>query len=348
MRAVWFALLWAALSGCSHLGYYSQAVGGHIQLLWQRQSIEQLLQQPTLEPKQQQQLQLSQRALEFAHSELKLPDNGSYRSFVDLGSQRAVVWNVVATPADSLIPKQWCFAIVGCLSYRGYYRREAAEAYADKLRQQGLDVAVSGATAYSTLGWLSDPLLSTMINRSDADLLEVIFHELAHQQLYIADDTMFNESFATTVAQAGVEAWYRHQATALPEGYLSSRQRRQQFRALLLQIRQQLAQLYAAADPHHRSATIAQKQQLFRQLQQHYQQLKQQWQGDSGYDSWMAQPLNNAHLALVAEYHAYVPLLERVRQRSRSWEFFYQQLQPLASLDREARHKRLQQLANGS
>ena len=178
--------------------------------------------------------------------ELGLPDNASYKNYAAL-TRPFVLWNVVATPELSLRPIQWCFPIAGCVSYRGYYSKDDAQAYAAELRAEGNDVQVGGVPAYSTLGWFSDPLLSTFINYSDAELARMVFHELAHQVVYVQGDSQFNEGFATAVEEAGVERWLELYGTdPMREGYARYNARRQDFLELLV---------------HHRKALVAELRQ---------------------------------------------------------------------------------------
>jgi predicted aminopeptidase len=237
------------------LAYYWQAVAGHLGVMRAARPVPDWLADPSTPPLLAQRLALSQRIRDFASTSLGLPDNASYRSYADLG-RSAAVWNVVAAPADSLTLKTWCFPVAGCVGYRGYYSEAQARALGADLRAQGWDVSVYGVPAYSTLGWLNwlggDPLLNTFIHQPPAELARLVFHELAHQQVYAADDTAFNESYATAVERLGLQAWL-----ALPENaaaraeYDRFDQRRQDWRALHSNTRQALAALYdrAAADP---------------------------------------------------------------------------------------------------
>src|ERR1700733_12376843 len=158
-------------------------------------------------------LYVMQAAREFRSQQLGLPDNKSYRSYADIGRQ-FVVWNVVATPEFSVTPKRWCFPIAGCVAYRGYFSERRAHEFAAQLSVQGFDVVVEGVPAYSTLGKFADPVLSSMLPYGDDDVAATIFHELAHQLLYVEDDSEFNEAFATTVEDAGLERWLIHQGEA--------------------------------------------------------------------------------------------------------------------------------------
>jgi predicted aminopeptidase len=313
-RLLLLVLFLAPLGGCSNLSYYSQAIGGHLSLLMKRQEIQELEKDPKLSQKLRERLALSQQVVAFARDELDLPDNGSYRQFVKVDG-RYVVWNVVAAPRFSLKAKTWCYPIAGCASYRGYYHKQAAEAYADKLRKQGLDVAVAGASAYSTLGWLSDPLLSTMLYRDEGQFAEVIFHELAHQRFYLPGNTPLNESFAEVVATEGVKRWFASRGEQSKyRDYLKDREYEEGFDQLLLTTRSRLEALYDSGVPE--AVMARRKQAIFQQLQSEYAAYKTRHHGDGRYDRWMAQGLNNAHLALVATYQGLEPMLRRMLKES--------------------------------
>ena len=99
------------------------------------------------------------------------------------------MWNVFATPELSLTPRQWCFPIAGCVNYRGYFHEAEARGEAARLKAAGDDVYVGGVPAYSTLGWFDDPVLSSFVRWPETEVARLIFHELAHQVLYVKDDT---------------------------------------------------------------------------------------------------------------------------------------------------------------
>lgn len=334
----------AGLTGCGNALYYMHALSGHAQLLNAQRPLAEVLADPALSAQTRIRLESLQAARNFASQKLALPDNDSYRSYADLGRQYAV-WNVVATPPYSLKPKQWCFIFVGCINYRGYYQRAQAEAYADQLRAQGLDVEVGGVRAYSTLGWSDDPLLNTMLYRSEARRVGIIFHELAHQELFIKGDTTFNESFATAVEQEGVRRWFLAQGKpARYQAYMDERKRDTRFRQMLLQTRKKLEKLYRQnIDEAHRQK---EKKRIFSELKQTFARLKKSQPAFSVYDHWMAQDLNNAYLALVATYHQYVPaLMHLLKARRGDLPAFYRAAAAIAHEDPQKRKILLRQWA---
>jgi predicted aminopeptidase len=251
-------------SGCSTVGYYAHSVTGHLALVGSARPVGQVLADEDTSEALKARLLLSQRLRDFAVSELRLPDNASYRRYADL-KRTAAVWNVVAAPELSLQLTTWCFPLVGCVGYRGYFEERLAEREAAALRQQGLEVAVYGVPAYSTLGKLpgaffSDPLLNTFIGYPEVDLARMIFHELAHQVAYADDDTVFNESFATAVEQQGSALWLeRHGSPQMRAQHAQLEARRDTFRQLTLGYRHRLDALFrsAASDDEKRAGKAA-------------------------------------------------------------------------------------------
>lgn len=338
-------LIALSLTGCESLSYYHQAISGHLSLISQRKPISHYLRSPDTPPELQQQLQKVMAIREFAEQQLQLPVEKQYRSYVAL-DRSYVVWNVFAAPELSLDAKTWCYPIAGCANYRGFYSKQGAERYAAKLRDKKYDVYVAGIAAYSTLGWFRDPVLSSFINRSDAELANLLFHELAHQVLYIKNDTVFNESFATLVAREGVKRWMQAQQT--PGGYQrfsADQQRQLTFINLVSGHRQQLQAIYHSAlnDGEKR----IRKAQLMEQLRSAHDKLRQQWGGQSDYDDWFSKDLNNAQLNTVATYFELVPAFERLlQQQGGDLEQFYAACKALAQKSEWERHQRVKALLN--
>src|SRR5574341_686075 len=237
MRAFFLGASVLALCGCETLSYYGQSVSGHFALMGSARPVAEVLEDPSADRDLKDRLKLAGEIREFATRELRLPDNGSYRSYAELERPYAV-WNVVATPEFSLEPLLSCCPVAGCVAYRGSYAKEGAERHAARLRAAGNDVLVYGVPAYSTLGWFDDPLLSTFIDYPEADLARLIFHELAHRLLYVKGDSTFNESFATTVEREGLRRWLA------AKGREAGNPRRDEFAALVEATRKELKVLY--------------------------------------------------------------------------------------------------------
>ncbi|MFA5530946.1 MAG: aminopeptidase [Thiohalomonadaceae bacterium] len=291
-----------ALSSCSTLGYYSQAVGGHLDIMLRARPLERVIADEREPEPVRAKLRIALDARAFAAGKLGLPANRSYERYADVG-RPAVTWNVTATPRFSVHPLEWCYPVAGCFNYRGYFSRNEAERHAEQLRKRGFDVYVSGASAYSTLGWFDDPLLSTMLRRSEAELVATLFHELAHQKLYLPGDSAFNEAFAVAVAEEGVRRWFSGSEQYVK--YLRSQERLRTVASRLVAARTRLAALYAEDIPD--TEKLTRKHELLAQLLADYAQLKKDWGGYDGFDHWFPPDINNAHLALTATYHELVP-----------------------------------------
>ncbi|MFT3819538.1 MAG: aminopeptidase [Rubrivivax sp.] len=332
-------------SGCSALGYYGQALQGHLDLMHRARPVSDWLAEAGTPPALRERLALAQRMREFAVRDLKLPDNRSYRAYADL-QRSAAVWNVVAAPELSLTLKTWCFPIMGCVGYRGYFDRAAAEALGAELRAQGWEVSVYGVPAYSSLGWSNwmggDPLLNTFIDWPEGELARLIFHELAHQVAYAADDTTFNESFATAVERLGGERWLADRPQARAE-LARIDERRAAFRALMQAQRERLLALYAS--PLDDAAKRACKAELMDQWRAEYAQLKaEHWGGYAGYDAAVARA-NNASFGVQAAYNELVPAFEQLfRREGGDFARFYAEVQRLAALPKAERRATLDSL----
>ncbi len=337
-------LLAAALNGCSSLGYYVQATHGEFGVLSAARPIDDWLDDPATPGALKRQLREARRIRQFASRELALPDNRSYTRYADL-KRSAVVWNVFATPELSTRLKSWCYFLFGCASYRGYFSRSDAEHLAAHLRSQGYDVAVGPVEAYSTLGWLPDPLLNTFIDQPGPELARLIFHELAHQIVYVPDDTVFNESFATAVEREGVRRWLQAQGSdRLRAQWNRIEQHRAQFLQLTTSTRDALDHVYAGAlpDPVKRER----KRALFAELQERYHALRDgPWEGYAGYDRFFGQALNNAHLAAIGAYFDRVPAFEALMRRTGGdMPAFYREVRRIAALRKDARDRELDAL----
>lgn len=327
-------------SGCATIGewgYRARAVGGHLDLLARAEPIARWLADPATPEPVRRQLRLAQQLRRFAVERLALPDNASYSRYVDLQAE-AVVWNVVAAPADGFQLRRWCFPLMGCVSYRGYWRQAEAQQLATQLRAQGLDVYVYGVPAYSTLGysnWLGgDPLLSTFLRWGPAELARLLFHELAHQRVYAADDSAFNESYATAVERLGLQAWWAAHPDPVAEAADALRERRRaRWRELALAAKADLQQLYASE----RTDKLQAKRDRLAALVAELQRLAADDAGYSGYLAW-ARAANNAHLALLSAYQGTVPAFEALFQKlGGDWAAFHAEVVRLAALPRDQR-----------
>jgi predicted aminopeptidase len=331
-----------ALGGCS-LGYYWQAMRGHMELMDEREPVDAVLADPQTPAATRAQLELSQQAVDFAHAILALPDNGSYRQYADL-SRDYLVWNVVAAPEWSLEPRTWCFPVAGCVSYRGYFAEADARSFAELRKARGDDVFVGGVSAYSTLGRFADPLTNAMLRMPDYQLAGLIFHELAHQQLYLAGDSAFNESFASAVEQAGIRRWLieRGERSALC-GYERWLVRRERVRGVLDRGRRELEQLYARTAS--KDELAAGKAEAMAGMRAEYDGLRAGWTEPPWFDGWFGPGMNNATLAALATYDAHVPAFaELLRRAGGDFPTFYKAAAKLADMEAGDRAAALQEL----
>ena len=321
------------LSSCA-LPYYFQAARGQVGLLRQRVPVDEIVEDGAFDVATRDRLELIARLRRFAVDELDLPDNDSYTSYVDLGRDY-VVWNVVATEEFSVDPLTWCFPVAGCVAYRGYFDRDRAERFAERLELRGYDVYTGGSPAYSTLGYFDDPILSTMIARGEAEIAAMLFHELAHQRVYVKDDTELSESFATAVEQYGVTRWLERtgQTDAL-SAYRQGLRKQRDFATLVAAQRQRLLDIYKGerSDEETRLA----KRDAFDTMRDEYAALNASWNGNAGYDAWFADDVNNAKLAAATSYQRWVPGL-RQRLRTLGPKDFLAEIEALVELDADMR-----------
>jgi predicted aminopeptidase len=301
-----FALLAA---GCATLSWYGQALHGQLDLLSRREDIADLLARPDTPDDLRERLRTVLAARDFAWEQLGLPESRSYETYADL-ERDAAVWNVIATPPYSMEPKRWCYPLVGCLAYRGYFRRDRAFEHARRLGADGFDVAVMPAVAYSTLGWFADPVVSTMLEWSDGRLAGFIFHELTHEKLFLSGATAFNEAYATVVERHGVRRWLEAEGQREELGAWQREQRLLGARVeILLDTRAALADLFASTRD---EAVLAPgKRQEYRRLTDRLAALAVRFDTDR-LDGWIEADLNNAHLAMVATYEQGVGAFERL------------------------------------
>jgi predicted aminopeptidase len=323
-----------ALEGC----YYMQAVRGHMDVMHRRRPVLEVLDDPDAPQNLKDRLELVQEARKFSVQDLGLPDNNSYRSYVDL-EREFVVWNVLAAPEFSLRAKEWCFPVAGCVAYRGYFAEQAAQREAEKLSESGYDVSVGGVSAYSTLGRFSDPVLNTMMRWSDTDLIATLFHELAHQKVYVKNDTQFNESFATAVAEIGVERWFAaRKEPQLLNVYLERKALRRELLQLVEEAKIQLAVLYDSEIGEEEMRR--RKDAILTELSQDVSGLLSR--NGAGAPGWLGGALNNARLVSLGLYEGWLPAFrELYKDCNGKLSCFYDTVGSIADLPRDERHARL-------
>jgi predicted aminopeptidase len=333
----------SSLSACSSISYFSHLAKGQFDLLWQRQSVVELLASDETPAHLKQRLLLSEKVRRFAEVHLHLPVGNAYSSYTDLGRD-FVVWNVYAAPELTLQAYTWCYPLLGCMAYRGYYEEQWAKSAAAELEAQGYEIKVGGVQAYSTLGYFDDPLLNTFIFREESGFIELLLHELAHRKLYIKDDTAFNENFATAVAYLGTQQWYV--STDPQADSAASDPGRERFEiliAFLLDIKDRLAGVYNNVE-----LTVEQKREqkklIMIALEKDYEALKNQYHWDNRYDRWVL-GMNNASFATLSNYQQWVPaFIKLYQQQGQDWLSFYRTVEILAEQDKNIREQKLNAL----
>jgi predicted aminopeptidase len=291
MRWIISISLLLLLCGCADLGYYWHSANGHLAVMNQRVDIEELLADDSLKTDLRERLALVQEIRRFSIERLELPANGSYDSYVEL-DRPYVIQNLFAAPEFSTRLYEWCYPIIGCAGYRGYYDEDRMLAYADDLKSQGLEVHIGQVSAYSTLGWFDDPVLSSFINWPDYRLAGLLFHELTHQQIYIDDDIEDLDKLSRWLV-------YREQAIELIES-----------------TRETLAELYASdiSDAEKRER----KTQIFANARNRHDAITKTHQVSGGFTRWFADDLNNAKIGSVAAYNSEVPAFINMLSKNQS------------------------------
>ena len=334
--AISFGLIFL-LQGC----YYMQAARGQLEVMHKREPIADVIDAADTSPELAVRLRLVEEARQFSIDELDLPDNDSYRSYADI-ERDYVVWNVFAAPEFSTQARSWCFPIAGCVAYRGYFSEQAARREAARLDEQGFDTIVSGVPAYSTLGRFSDPVLNTMMHWNDTELVVMIFHELAHQVLYIKGDTSFNESFATAVEEFGIERWLTGRGLESDiDAYQERRDLSRRLIGIVAAARADLSEIYSMEIDAVAMRTL--KEQRIEALSN---EIVDEFK-DSGRDAaaWLSSGLNNARLASMALYDGRVPAFRVMLNRCNDeLDCFYAEAKRLSKLDMDERNLELDEL----
>ncbi len=331
------------LTSCSTLTFYTQAVGGQMEMLRKARPVSEVMVDPKSKPLLKEKLTTVSDILAFAQNELHLPAEGQYRRYTNLG-RRYAVWVVFAAPEFSVSPKTWSYPLLGRLAYRGFFEEKLANELAEELRKEGYDVYVSGVEAYSTLGFFRDPLLNTFIGRSDADLAELLFHELTHQRLYLSGDTNFNEAFATAVGQEGARRWLRARGRLKDLAQYEKEQRvEREFVTLALKTRGDLKGVYAQTY-RSRETERLQKNHTLAQFQQQALALDRRHGDAMKIERWFQKPVNNARLATLSSYYEMVPGFEAMlARREANLETFFADVDAMRPLKPDQRRKQVMQ-----
>ena len=322
--------------------YLSQAVTGHFRIMGSRVPIEEELKKTPEDHDNQRKLKLVLDVRSFASAELGLPKNKSYTTYSEIDGEY-LGWNVYATPRFSMEPKKWCFPVAGCVVYRGYFSKEEALRFAEDLAKENHDVFVAPFTAYSTLGWYDDPVLTPHLRMSPIRLAGLIIHELAHQECYFPGDSRFNEAFAVAVERAGVLQWLKSKKRDdLADEALRLWNEEEAVVERMARARNELTALYSSGlDQNYlqeKKTTI-------------FQALKKDLHGIRF--AGIALPktngqgleLNNASLVPLDTYYSYVPVFQSMlSEAGGNFPQFYKRARELGSLPIQERNKEIDSL----
>jgi predicted aminopeptidase len=348
-KIFFFILALGLTAGCEHVRYYNQAVQGHFGIMLGSRSVEALIDNPSTPQALKDRLTLTKTILQRAEQYLLLEPGDKYARYVSLADDY-VVWNVFAAEPLDVGGQTWCYPVVGCAPYRGYYSKQAAVSFAAELHKQGFETYLGGVSAYSTLGWFDDPLLSSFIDYPPLSLAQLIFHELAHSKIWLPDNVAFNESFANFVGRQGVLEWTQATDSSPLQGYESwLKQKRHwiSFRHFALRVKADLNAIYQKGDQSEKQR-LAAKQSYLDGARLCYEKNKADL-GSGRYDSLMTVNFNNAFLASIGTYEDYVPLFEVIFEAAEGdWAEFYSSVQALVDLSAEQRANELSRLARAS
>ena len=335
-----------SLSSCTSLHYYAQAISGHTKLMLQREPLEKVIEKLDMNSSVRDKLALTRNIRKYA-TDAGLQTGDAYATYVSTG-EPYIVWNVFAAPEFSLSMKQFCFPIVGCTSYKGYFKQEDAAVAASRLRAEGYDVYVGGVSAYSTLGWFSDPILDSFLLRTDAQLAALLFHELAHRELYVKGDSQFNESFATSIERFLVERWLQEEGRSGELDILNAAWIRQhELLDLVNRTKHDLAEVYQNNRSEERKRQA--KHDLLEELRKKYLVLHSGWQGSNDYYSWMMAEMNNAKLGTLSTYNHWVDSFNVIlAQENFDLVSFIARVKELAKLDQVSRDRKLRELVEAN
>jgi predicted aminopeptidase len=311
---------------------------GHLALMNKRVDIDDILEQADTDADLKQRLQLVQQIRAFSVDQLALPESASYSNYVQL-DRPYVLQNLFAASEFSTQLHRWCYPIVGCTSYRGYYDEERLYEYVAQLKTLGFDTHIGYVPAYSTLGWFDDPVLSSFIDWPDYRLAGLLFHELTHQRLFIDDDTQFNESIAVAVQLAGTELWLKsvHKDTQMGE-FKRWIEYRRKVVSLIGQTREKLGQLYKSESSD--AIKRDKKQAIFTASRESYSVIAENMNYRGGFKNWFAGELNNAKIGSVSAYNTHAPaFLAMISALDYDFSAFFEMAYAIGAMDRTEREQ---------
>ncbi|MEK7486041.1 MAG: aminopeptidase [Planctomycetota bacterium] len=305
-----FFLSYCGPLGCS-FGYLIDLGAGQLQVLTNQVPLEDVFQDPKISETQKEKIRLVVQAKKFGEIALGFTPNNNYTSFYDTQG-KAVSYNVCACAPDCFESKIWWFPIVGEIPYLGYFELESALKKSKQLKAEGYDVLVSEVSAYSTLGWFSDPIFSAMLERSSTELINLILHESTHAYIYLPNESNFNETLANFVADKGTELFLQQFSKNEWEAqYQQERTEKEHYMNFLNSIYEQLKNLYAGEFP--QEDTLKWKKYILETAAQEYRSLKKYTlKSDDYIEEFPVDRINNAYFSIFRTYHQDIPVFEQL------------------------------------
>jgi predicted aminopeptidase len=317
-RGLLYLLSWlaAAQSGCWTGDYLAKQGLGQWHLLRARRRISDVLADPAVDAETKQKLALAAAARDFGVRVLGLRGGDAYTRFLDTRGE-PIAWNVSAAQKDALVPYIHRFPLVGAISYVGYFREADAHREQARLDGMGLDTYLRPVAGYSTLGMTSDPIYSSMLEGSDARIVEVVLHEMLHGTLFLSGQPDWNESLATFVGLHGAAAFFAARGSEdTADSLLADAEKRQRnqerFASVVRDLVGELQTLYGSSRT--RDQKLREREAVFARARRRYLELYPPKPGGQ-VGGFAQQPLNNAVVISYSVYHRSTPDHERLFAR---------------------------------
>ena len=299
-RALTFLCLISTLGGCFEARYLAGQGLGQWRLFRARRRITEVLGDVNVDSRIKSRLRLAMEARKFGIEVLGLRGGDSYTRFLPTGG-KPIAWNITAAPKDRLRPLVWRFPIVGAVPYLGFFDERQARKLQDSLRARDLDTYVRGVAGYSTIGIASDPIYESMLDESDARLVEVVLHEMLHGTLYLAGKSAWNESLASFVGVQGAALFFAQRGgDEAGRAVLAEAEQRKldekKFTTFLAPLRDALDKLYA--EPASREEKLRRREEIFAATRTRFAELY-----PGRHSIFSDARLNNAVVASYGVYH---------------------------------------------
>jgi len=290
-----------AVSGCGQISYLWQAGMGQMALYNRERPIEEVLKDPTTSSKVRERLEWIAEIKNFVEAELGVKATGNYKTYVDL-KRPYVVYSIVVADPYELKLKEWKFPFVGSFPYLGFFKEDMAKEWKQEFADKGFDTYIRGVTAYSTLGYFRDPMLSSMLSRDKQDMVNLIFHETTHGVIYVKGQGSFNEQIASYIGEYGEKLWIEKtlgKESALMKSWHSDREDRRRFGAMIKDFSEEIKAFYASTSGLSTEERKAKKESRFKKFSEKLQ--SEPWKG-RGYTRAIKHIKNNAALLAFLTY----------------------------------------------